>query len=128
MRLTEHREKFLLRGETVTVDLNYNNGGNPSSIGYLDYVSVAATRQLSITDKQLAFQYKQAANSSGIGEYQITNTSQISEVWDVTNKGSISAKLNENNASTLSFKATLGSARKLCRCSYFRLLYTCKNK
>ncbi len=99
-------------GETVTVDLAYNNGGNPSSVGYLDYVSVEATRQLAVTDKQLAFQYKAASNLSGIGEYQVSNTTQISEIWDVTDPDFISAKQNENNASTLVFKAVLGSARK----------------
>ena len=99
-------------GETVTVDFTYNNSGNPSSVGYLDYVSVEATRQLSVTDTQLAFQYKKASNLSGIGAYQVNNTSQISEIWNVTNAGSISAKINENNASTLSFKATLGTSSK----------------
>jgi len=99
-------------GETVTVDLAYSNSGNPSSVGYLDYVSVEATRQLSVTDKQLAFQYKEASGLSGVGEYQINNTSQISEVWDVTNPNSISAKRNENNASNITFKATLGTSRK----------------
>ena len=31
-------------GETVTVDLAYNNEGNPSSVGYLDYISVQAVQ------------------------------------------------------------------------------------
>ena len=99
-------------GETVTVDLAYNNAGNPSSVGYLDYVSVEATRQLSVTDKQLAFQYKDASGLSGVGEYQISNTSQISEVWDVTNPNAITIKRNENNATNIAFKATLGTSRK----------------
>ena len=95
-------------GETVTIDLTYNNSGNPSSVGYLDYVSVEATRQLSVTDKQLRFEYHRAGISRGIAEYQISNTSQISEVWNVSNRGAISAKINENNSSNLSFKANLG--------------------
>ncbi|PVW13302.1 peptidase C25 [Marixanthomonas spongiae] len=99
-------------GETVTVDLAYNNGGNPSSVGYLDYVSVEAIRQLTVADGQLAFRYKPASNLSGIGEYQVGNTGQVSEIWDVTDPGFISAKQNENNAPALTFKAVMGTARK----------------
>ena len=98
--------------ETVTVDLNYNNGGNPSSIAYLDYISINALRQLSGTEGQLSFKYDAAATLSGIGEYQINNATQFSEVWDVTNPGSITTILNENASNSIAFKAQLGEIRK----------------
>ena len=110
--ISEAQGEIPVAGETVTVDLSYNNAGNPSSVGYLDYVSVEATRQLAITDKQLTFTYKQASNSSGIAEYQISNAAQINEIWDITNPGSISVKQNDDNASNIAFKAVLGTARK----------------
>ncbi len=99
-------------GETVTVDLDYINGGNPSSIGYLDYISVEALRQLSGTTGQLPFQYNEAATLLGVAEYQITNASQFTQVWDVTDTASISAKQNQDNASLLPFKVNLGELRK----------------
>ena len=40
-------------------------------------------------------------------EYQISNASQFSQVWDITNTGSIVSKQNETNAAVLSFKTTL---------------------
>ena len=98
-------------GETVSLDLIYNNGGNPSSIGYLDYISVEALRRLTGTGEQLMIRYNNAAVLSGIGEYQIGNASQILQIWDVTNTGAISAKVNTNSAGTFTFKANMGELR-----------------
>jgi len=97
---------------TVTVELSYNNNSNPSSIGYLDYVGIEALRQLSGVDGQLRFKYNRSKNLSGTGEYQISNASQFSQVWDVTNAGFISSKQNATAASMFSFKATMGETRK----------------
>jgi hypothetical protein len=96
----------------ITVDLAYNNSGNPSSIGYLDYIGIDALRELKGVDGQLTFKYNKAANLSGVGAYQITNASQFTQVWDVTNTEFISAKQNETGAESFSFNETLGEVRK----------------
>jgi hypothetical protein len=98
--------------EDVTVDLVYNNGGNPASNAYLDYIGVSAVRRLSGTGEQLSFQFSAAAILSGVGEYQITNASDFTQVWDVTNTANISSKQNESSSSSFSFKANLGQLRK----------------
>ena len=99
-------------GETVKVDLAYNNSGNPSSIGYLDYISIWAKRKLTGTASQMAFQYNQAVNLTGIAAFQIANATQINQVWDVTDQQYITSYTNENNASSISFKSALGTLRK----------------
>jgi len=96
----------------VTVDLTYNNSGNPSSICYLDYIGINALRQLTGVEGQLQFQYNKAGTLSGTGEYQISNASQFSQVWDVTNSALISSKQNDSSESIFNFKATLGEIRK----------------
>ncbi|QNJ97991.1 type IX secretion system sortase PorU [Constantimarinum furrinae] len=108
----EFNDTFPAGGETVTIDLNYNNGSNPSSIGYIDYLSVEALRRLTGTEGQMAFQYNNAIGMIGVGEYQITNAAQFSQVWDVTDPANIRSKQNEGGASQLSFKANLGELRK----------------
>ena len=85
-------------GETVTVNLLYNNGGNPSSIGYLDYIRVGAERQLIAGSEQFSFRYNLAATNFGVGVYSIASASQISQVWDVTNTTAIAAKANSEAA------------------------------
>ena len=98
--------------ETVTIDMSYNNSGNPSSIGYLDYISVEAVRALTGIGVQMGFRNNSIAGGIGIGEYQIDNASQFSQVWDVTNTEFITSKQNTENNSTLSFKVSLGEVRE----------------
>lgn len=98
-------------GEDVIVNLLYNNGGNPSSIGYLDYIRIEALRQLTGIDGQLLFRYNDAATTSGVAEYTISNASQFSQVWDVTNTKAITAKPNEGLVS-FSFKSQMGEIRE----------------
>ena len=98
--------------ESVSFDFVYNNAGNPSSVAYLDYIGIEALRELKGVDGQLSFRNKRAANMSGVGEYQITNASQFSQVWDVTNPYFVTSKQNANNASSLTFKQTMGEVRE----------------
>ncbi len=97
---------------SVKIDLTYNNAGNPSSIGYLDYIGLWAVRQLKGAGAQLAFQYNAAANLAGVGEYQLSNATEFSQVWDVTDFQFITSKQNEGNAASFGFKQTLGEVRK----------------
>ena len=99
-------------GENVSVDLTYNNSGNPSSIAYLDYISIEALRQLTGIGGQMAFRYNDSAILNGVGEYQISNASQFNQVWDVTNIEMISSKQNTGNASNFGFKSLLGELRE----------------
>ena len=99
-------------GENVNVKILYNNGGNPSSIGYLDYIRVHALRQLVAGDTQFSFRYNDASTNFGVGEYFISNASQISQIWDVTDTGAIRIKNNEASVGNFSFKAQLGDLRE----------------
>jgi hypothetical protein len=100
-----------LAQDDITVDLTYNNNGNPASLGYLDFINVSAKRQLIAGNSQFEFTYKEAAVNSGIGEYVMQNASQVSEVWDITNLGTVTSFKNENQAGNFSFKANLGQQR-----------------
>ena len=99
-------------GDVVTINMLYNNGNNPSSKGYLDFIRINALRQLIGTDGQLQFRNNSVATQSGVGEYIIGNASQFSQVWDITNPRNITSKQNESNAGNFSFKTTLGEIRE----------------
>ncbi len=102
---------ILVNSGNISVNLNYNNNGNPSSVGYLDYISIEATRNLSYSGTQFIFKNNNAKLSTGIGQYNVTNATNITEVWDVTDKYNVTTLINENSDSTLSFKAQLGEER-----------------
>ncbi|WP_044403226.1 type IX secretion system sortase PorU [Lacinutrix sp. Hel_I_90] len=99
-----------ISSDNVSVQINYNKAGNPSAVGYLDYISLEATRALTHAGNQLKFYNKSTAQTSGIGNYIISNATGVSEVWDITDTNNITSKVNENQAS-ISFKANLGSLK-----------------
>ncbi len=97
-----------VNSSTISVGLNFNNQGNPSALGYLDYISIEAIRALNFQGNQLHFKNSEVANSSGIGQYNISNASEISEIWDVTDIYNASNFININSESNLSFTSQLG--------------------
>ena len=103
--------EFPSGNENIVFNLIYNNGGNPSSIGYLDYISAEALVLLRGDNQQMTFKWNQASTTSGIGEYQISNASQFSQVWDITNPRLIVSKVNAGNSLFL-FKANLGESKE----------------
>jgi len=102
-------QEFQLSGETISVALNYNNSGNPSSIGYLDYIQVTATLPLRGNGGTFPFFNQQAASSSGVGEYQLSQAQNIQEVWAIDDLYHISLKSNDNQSESFSFKTNLGT-------------------
>lgn len=96
----------------LSVVLSYNNAGNPSSIGYLDYIRVRGSRQLVVNGEQFIFENRDVATQTGVGQYQFSNASQIAAVWDITDPFQIFGKRNANNDPQFSFKAALGSRKK----------------
>ena len=98
-------------GETLDIDLEYNNGGNPVASAYLDYISVQATRQLQYVDKQLFFQNNSVASSSGIVQYNLSNASDVEQIWDITDIHNVQFVQNENQSSEFSLKTNAGEVR-----------------
>lgn len=106
------RGNVTLTTQEPTVELKFNNNGNPSSVGYLDYVSIEATRALKFEGTQFLFKNNSIANTAGVVQYNIANATAVSEVWDVTNKYDVVNTLNVDRSATFSFKAQAGTLRK----------------
>ncbi|RRJ91035.1 type IX secretion system sortase PorU [Flavobacterium macacae] len=96
--------------ETVTVKLTYNNNGVPSANAYLDYIILRSKGRLNGFGKQFRFQLNDAALNSGVIEYQFSNASGISQIWDITDIYNVSKTLNPNQ-NNFSFKSYLGEIR-----------------
>ena len=95
----------------VTVNLNFDNQGNPSALGYLDYISIEATRALNFSDNQFQFRNNVVSLASGIGQYTITNAAQVSEVWDVTDIYNVANAINTDSNNMFSFTSVLGELK-----------------
>jgi len=97
--------------QNFNVRLNFDNGGVPTSKGYLDYIYISTKSNLTGYGKQFRFQYNNAVSSTGIAEYQFNNATNIKEIWDITDIYNVTKIQNQNQAN-FSFKSNLGVAKK----------------
>jgi hypothetical protein len=97
--------------EEITVNLEYNNNGNPSAVGYLDYIILEAQRGLRYEGEQLTFKNDIVNSNSGIAEYIVSNTANVDEIWDITDRFNVRSIENSDNSADLTFKVAAGEAR-----------------
>lgn len=97
-------------GENISISLRYNNNGNPSAVGYLDYIFVEGKRFLR-GGSHFLFTDKEAATSTGIAAYQVSNAAVVPFVWDVTDIYNITSYTNPGGAN-FEFKVSLGENRQ----------------
>lgn len=102
---------FNSTSSVISIAITYDNGGVPSSNGYLDFIKMEVKRNLTGFSKQFSFYNKQEQLNIGIGEYLISNASGIDQVWDITDLYNVSSFSN-SNGSSFSFKVTLGNKKK----------------
>ncbi|WP_225969322.1 type IX secretion system sortase PorU [Dokdonia sp. PRO95] len=94
----------------MVVTLVYDNNGNPSSVGYLDFISLDVDSRLSGTGKQFTFRNPDAGMQSGVGAYSLSNMQDYTQIWDVTNQTEIRA-LELDGEQNVSFKSLLGTEK-----------------
>jgi hypothetical protein len=107
-----YQNDISLPSEDVEVELIYNNNGNPSTFGYLDYISIEATRGLIFDGNQFVFKNDEVALNSGIVQYTLANATNVQEVWDITDKYNVKGVINSDQDSNIIFKDIAGSAKK----------------
>ena len=101
---------FTATGPDIAINLTYNNGGVPSSRGFLDYIILKSKRNLTGYGQQFIFQNNEQQNNIGVGQYTISNATSINQVWDITDIYNVSRF--SNNQANFSFKVNLGQPRK----------------
>jgi hypothetical protein len=96
----------------VTIELNFNNNGLPNGRGYLDYIILKTTENLNGTNQQFFFRNNSVGNQIGVGNYQINNASNVSQVWDITDIHDVKSYTNQEEVSLFQFKTNLGEIRE----------------
>jgi hypothetical protein len=99
-------------GGAITVKLSYNNNGVPGYNAWLDFIIVKAKRNLTGNGKQFRFRFNDTAGNMGVIQYNLSNASGISEVWDITNIYDVTNMPNDGGQSQFSFKAQMGELRQ----------------
>ncbi len=100
---------ILASGNSVEVEVTFNNNGNPSAKAFLDYIEIIGQKELIANNKQFGFRNFNVANGSGVVEYQIKNATTIWDVTDYTNPIRIT---NQSATSDFEFKAAAGTLKE----------------
>ena len=98
--------------DNINVAITYNNLGNPSSKAYLDYIEILGTKKLIADDKQFSFRNINTTDINKIYEYQIQNSSNIKQVWEVTDYINPKQITNLSDGSDFRFKSFGGEIKE----------------
>ena len=106
--------------DTVSFDLASSNLNlsftysfpNSSATAWFDYVEVKTDCDLRLNSNQLFFSQPSTVGSGNISEFQISNTTSSSKVWDVTNPYNTQEVNCNLNSDVLSFKIETDSIKE----------------
>ena len=98
-------------GNQFNVALNYNKGPDPSSKGYLDFITVQTKSVLQDNGKQFGFSNAETSSSTGIGQFNLSNAQNVMAVWEVTDPYAITEK-SHDGSNQLSLKINLGTEKQ----------------
>ena len=82
--------------EKVDVEISFENGGNPASEGYIDYVRLEYQRALAGANHQYVFM-SNLEDQLGTVMFTFSNSESIPAVWDVTDRFQIMMYPNGQN-------------------------------
>jgi len=86
----------------VDVTVQYNRPSSASR-GFLDYISVNLSRQLTFVDPQMAFRNVSSIGAGNVARYTLANASSQVVVWDVTDRFNVRQQQASLSGSSLMF-------------------------
>ncbi|UYZ61719.1 type IX secretion system sortase PorU [Hymenobacter weizhouensis] len=69
----------------LRLQLTYTGGSDPAARGYLDYVELNTRRQLRFSGNSLEFRSLENISSTAVSQFELSNATAATAVWDVTN-------------------------------------------
>jgi len=88
--------------DEIELELEFNSQSTLAK-GYIDYIEVNAHRNLKLSSNQMSFRSLSSVKSNNVSQFQISNFSQSTNVWDVTLPLSPQSIDLQNSGSILSF-------------------------
>ncbi len=103
-----------VNNEVILADVTFNNQGNPSAGGFLDFIELNGIKKLIARDKQFSFRNYPFAKttSTTIGNYIIENNANIFQIWNITDPINPTLITNQSVNANFSFKAVGGNLQE----------------
>ena len=96
----------------TNVSFNYSKGGNPSAVGWLDYIEIVLKRNLAMAGGQMAFRDRGSVGTGNIANFQIASANSSVQVWEVTDPTNVSKRELSLSGSVASFRVEADSLRQ----------------
>ncbi|MEZ5006575.1 MAG: type IX secretion system sortase PorU [Chitinophagales bacterium] len=94
---------FNTSGSQIKLDVTYNQP-NGQALGWLDYLALNVTRELNLTESNMAFRVIDSKDRALVN-YQIKNVNSATKIWEVNDLFNIKNVNFDVSGSTASFKA-----------------------
>ncbi|TMM29133.1 type IX secretion system sortase PorU [Polaribacter aestuariivivens] len=98
--------------ESIKVDITFNSGGDPSASAYLDFVEIIGKKQLNAKGNQFSFRSFEQFEATGAVTFEIQNTDNIFQIWDVSDFISPKSIINESTGNNFSFRDDGGALKE----------------
>ena len=105
------KKDFTSNSGTISLSVNYNNGGDASGQGWLGYIRLIARQSLTMSSSQLTFRDIRSVSAGNIASFQISNASGNTYVWDITDINHPMQKQTSLQGNVLSFKLEPGTVK-----------------
>ncbi|MEP5130935.1 MAG: hypothetical protein ABJQ64_00080, partial [Nonlabens ulvanivorans] len=89
--------------DDVDVKITFDNSGNPGAEGYLDYIELEVPQSLVGIGESYRFRNTEAALQPGVVQFQFSNATSISEVWNISDPYNVTTVLNNTSDANFSF-------------------------
>lgn len=103
---------LVVNNDNIDVKLTYNNLGNPVAKAYLDYIELIGKKKLIAENKQFSFRNFETLGTSAALTFNIQNSSNIEQIWEVTDPINPKIVSNQGTGTVFSFKAQGGSLKE----------------
>ena len=75
---------FNTSSDNITLKISYNNGGDQGGQGWLSYIRLVARENLIMGASQFTFRDRKSLGTGNIARFNLSNASENTRVWDVT--------------------------------------------
>lgn len=110
---TAERSAFISNSaEAITVEIVYDNGGNPAANAYLDFIEIIGKKLLVAKNNQFSFRSFLQSEATTAVTYKIQNAANIFQIWEVSEFLTPKFIPNEATDGNFVFKAKGGTLRE----------------
>jgi hypothetical protein len=110
---TAERSAFISNSaEAITVEIVYDNGGNPAANAYLDFIEIIGKKLLISKNNQFSFRSFTQSEATTAVTYKIQNAANIFQIWEVSEFLTPKFISNEAADGNFVFKAKGGTLRE----------------